>query len=182
MWPACFQWTLYYSMGRVFQERTVSWRALKWNQGGVIKCRINACICTYCIQTYKYCMRPPVCAHVFMYDGYAHKDLMVLTPILKSWHLKVERDWFWLCFLFQLTFKKKNKFTYLFIFGCVGSFVAACGLSLVAVSGGYASLLCAGFSLQWLLLLRSTGSRRVGFSICGTPALEYGLSSCGARA
>ena len=39
-------------------------------------------------------MRPPVCAHVFMYDGYAHKDLMVLTPILKSWHLKVERDWF----------------------------------------------------------------------------------------
>ena len=47
-------------------------------------------------------------------------------------------------------------------------FVAACGLSLVAVSRGYSSLLCAGFSLKWLLLLRSTGSRRAGFSSCGT--------------
>ena len=43
---------------------------------------------------------------------------------------------------------------YLFI-GCVGS-----------------SLQCAGFSLQWLLLLRSTGSRRTGFSICCTPAQQ----------
>ena len=57
----------------------------------------------------------------------------------------------------------------LFIFGCVGS-VAARGLSLVAASGGFSSLRCAGFSLRWLLLLRSTGSRRVGFSSCGTRA------------
>ena len=42
------------------------------------------------------------------------------------------------------------------------------GLSLVAVSGGYSSLQCVGFSLRWLLLLWSTGSRRAGFSICGT--------------
>ena len=41
-------------------------------------------------------------------------------------------------------------------------FVAAHGLSLVAASGGYSSLRCTGFSLWWLLLLRSTGSRRVG--------------------
>ena len=41
-------------------------------------------------------------------------------------------------------------------------FVAACGLSLVAASGGYSSLWCVGFSLQWLLLLWSTGSRRAG--------------------
>ena len=39
-------------------------------------------------------------------------------------------------------------------------------LSLVAVSGGYSSLRCAGL-LWWLLLLRSTGSRREGFSSCG---------------
>ena len=32
-------------------------------------------------------------------------------------------------------------------------FVAARGLSLVAVSGGYSSLRCVGFSLRWLLLL-----------------------------
>ena len=38
-------------------------------------------------------------------------------------------------------------------------FVAARGLSLVAASGGYSSLWFAGFSLRWLLLLQSTGSR-----------------------
>ena len=36
--------------------------------------------------------------------------------------------------------------------------------------------------LWWLLLLRSTGSRHVGFSSCGSRALEHRLSSCGARA
>ena len=46
-------------------------------------------------------------------------------------------------------------------------FVAAHGLSLVAVSGGYSLLWCVGFSLQWLLWLRSMGSRYVGFS-CGS--------------
>ena len=47
-------------------------------------------------------------------------------------------------------------------------FVAVCGLSLVVASGGYSLLRCAGFLLRWLLLLRSTGSRRSGFSSCGT--------------
>ena len=62
-------------------------------------------------------------------------------------------------------------------------------LSLVAASGGYSSLWCADFSLRWLLLLRSTGSRCTGFSSCGTQAsscgswaLERRLSSCGTRA
>ena len=49
-------------------------------------------------------------------------------------------------------------------------FVAVRWLSLAAASGGYSSLWCAGFSLQWLLLLRSTGSRCTGFSSCGTQA------------
>ena len=40
--------------------------------------------------------------------------------------------------------------------------VALHWLSLVVVSGGY--------SLQWLLFLRSTGSRHVGFISCGTRA------------
>ena len=34
-----------------------------------------------------------------------------------------------------------------------------CGLSLVAASAGSSSLQCVGFSLQWFLLLQSTGSR-----------------------
>ena len=69
-------------------------------------------------------------------------------------------------------------------------FLAVLGLavrmfSLVAVSEGYSSLRCVGVSLQWLLLLRSMGSRHAGFSSCGTRAsvvVAHGLSSCGSQA
>ena len=61
-------------------------------------------------------------------------------------------------------------------------FVAAHRLSVVSESGGYSPLRCTGFSMRWLLLLLNTGYRRVGFSSCGSPALEHRLSSCGARA
>ena len=71
---------------------------------------------------------------------------------------------------------------YFFNFWLCWVFVAACRLSLVAAGGGYSSLQCAGFSLRWLLLLQSTGSRRAGFSSCGSWALEHRLSSCGSRA
>ena len=60
-------------------------------------------------------------------------------------------------------------FLFAFIFGCVGSLLLR-RLSLVVVSGGYSSLPCAGFSLQWLLLLRSTSSRCMGISSCSTRA------------
>ena len=73
-------------------------------------------------------------------------------------------------------------FIFYFYFWLCWVFVAMRGLPLVAASRGYSSLRCAGFSLQWLLLLRSMGSRSVGFSSCGTRALECRLSSCGARA
>ena len=72
-------------------------------------------------------------------------------------------------------------FIYLFIyFWLRWVFLAACGLSLVAASGGYSSLWCAGFSLLWLLLLRSTGSKCTGFSSCGTWAQQLWLA--GSRA
>ena len=65
----------------------------------------------------------------------------------------------------------KKKIIYLFIYFCLRwVFIAARGLSLVALSGGYSSLRCTSFSLWWLLLLRSTGSRHVGFSSCGMRA------------
>ena len=65
-------------------------------------------------------------------------------------------------------YKFMNLFIYLFIyFWLYWLFGAAHGLSLVAASGGYSSLQCAGFSLWWLLLLRSMGSRHAGFSSCG---------------
>ena len=57
----------------------------------------------------------------------------------------------------------------LFIFGALG--LRCCAGFL------YSLLLCAGFSLPWLLLLRSTGSSCVGFSSCGSRALEHRLSS-----
>ena len=53
------------------------------------------------------------------------------------------------------------------VFGCLGSSLLRAGFSLIAASGGYSSLRCAGFSLRWLLLLQSTGSRHTGFSSCG---------------
>ena len=58
-------------------------------------------------------------------------------------------------------------FLILFIFWLCWVLVAARGLSLVAVSGGYSSLQCTAFSLRWLLLLWSMGSRQVDFSRCG---------------
>ena len=60
-----------------------------------------------------------------------------------------------------------NKFIYFWLHWV---FVAARRLSLVVASGGYFSLRCTDFSLQCLVLLQSTGSRRTGFSSCGTQA------------
>ena len=61
-------------------------------------------------------------------------------------------------------------------------FIAAHGLSLVAASGGYSSLWCAGFLLLWPLLLRSTGSRCTGLSSCGTRAQLLWLAGSRAQA
>ena len=60
------------------------------------------------------------------------------------------------CFFFFLII-------YLFIyFWLCWVFVSVRGLSPVAASGGHSSSQCAGLSLSWPLLLRSTGSRRAG--------------------
>ena len=56
----------------------------------------------------------------------------------------------------------KNIFILFIYFWLHWVFVAARGLSLVAASGGYSSLRCMSFSLWWLLLLQSMGSRHVG--------------------
>ena len=57
-------------------------------------------------------------------------------------------------------------YIYLFIYLACWVFIVVHGLSLVAASGGYSSFQCTGFSLWWLLLLQSMGSRCVGFSSC----------------
>ena len=75
------------------------------------------------------------------------KSLLVRFNLahLRTGILSLLLGYFIICFNFYL-------FTY--IFGCIGSLL----------------LRCAGFSLRWLLLLQSTGSRCVGFSSCGTRA------------
>ena len=54
-------------------------------------------------------------------------------------------------------FLKNNNFIYLFL--AVLSPRCCAGFSLVVASGTYSLLWCTGFSLHWLLLFRSTGSR-----------------------
>ena len=61
-------------------------------------------------------------------------------------------------------------------------FVAARGFSLVVASRGYSSLQRTGFSLRWLLLLWSMGSRHAGFSCCGTRAQQLWLTGSRAQA
>ena len=57
-----------------------------------------------------------------------------------------------------------------FFFWLCWVFVAVHRLSLVVASGGYSLLHCMGFSLRWLVLLQSIGSRCAGFSSCGMQA------------
>ena len=52
---------------------------------------------------------------------------------------------------------------YLFNVLAVLGLCCCVGFSLAAARGGYSSLQCEGFSLWWLLLLRSLGSRLCGF-------------------
>ena len=85
----------------------------------------------------------------------------------------------WFFFIFSISLLKFHIFLFITIvffflinlfiyFWLCWVFLAAHGLSLVAASGGYSSLWCAGFSWRWLLLLWSTGSRCADFSSCGT--------------
>ena len=70
----------------------------------------------------------------------------------------------------QLIYLFLKKFILFIYFWLHWVFIAARGLSLVAADGGYPSLRCVGFSLRWLLLLRSMGSRCMGFCSCDTRA------------
>ena len=81
---------------------------------------------------------------------------------LKYWDLMLED-----AYISFFVFFKINLFIY---FWLRWVFVAARGLSLVALSEGYFSLQCAGFSLRWLLLLQSTGS-----SLMGSVVVAHGL-------
>ena len=101
-------------------------------------------------------------------------SFFILYTIFKGFHLQLLQNISYipcctihLCSLFYFIYIFINLFVLFIYFWLHWVFVATRGLSLVAASRGYSSLWCEGFSLQWLLLLRSTGSRHVGFSSCG---------------
>ena len=79
------------------------------------------------------------------------------------------------------------KFFSVFIFGCVGSLYWTWAFLQLQQAGRgdwgvNSSLWCTGFSLRWLLTLRSTGCRQAAFRSCSSRALEHGLScsrACG---
>ena len=60
-------------------------------------------------------------------------------------------------------------------------FLTALDLLCVWRAGASLSFRCMSFSLLWLLLLQSMGSR-VGLSSCGSWALEHRLNSCSTQA
>ena len=137
-----------------------------------------------------------LCFQVYYLLWYIHSAHKPIGRILHLWYCDFHFQHFhWLffivpisrmkfficsCMFFPLgSFKKKNRQSLstgyiLFLKKIIIYFLAALGLlccawaSLVAASGGYSLLRCAGFSLRWLLLLWSTGSRCVGFSSCST--------------
>ena len=73
-----------------------------------------------------------------------------------------------------------KQFIYLFL--TVLGLHSCLGFSVAAVIRGYSSLSDAGFSLQWLLLLRSTGSGALGLQYlrhAGSGVAALGLQSAG---
>ena len=77
-------------------------------------------------------------------------------------HIDEYLCYFGVFILFISGYFLKNLFILCIYFWLRWVFAAVRGLSLVAASGGHSSLLCVGFSLQWLRLLWSMGSRHAG--------------------
>ena len=72
---------------------------------------------------------------------------------------------------------------YLFVYSWLHwVFAAVCGLSLVAVSGGYSLVLVYRLLIVVASLVASMDSRNTGFSSCSSWALECGLGSWGTQA
>ena len=92
-----------------------------------------------------------------------HEFLPSLQKILFLFILEVYFPAFMLsCSHFSFLSFKFYLFIYLWL---CWVFDSVRGLSPAAASGGHSSSRCAGLSLSWPLLLRSTGSRRVGSAI-----------------
>ena len=92
-------------------------------------------------------------------EGYRKFHMIILTPVLDLRLVASARFW---C--------AGNVFFKLFIFGCAVSSPLWALFSSCGEQGLLFLLQCTGFSLQRLLLLRSSGSRFIGFSSGGSQA------------
>ena len=107
---------------------------------------------------------PPRCSPA-LHSGViwrAHPPYFLLSPFWPHLNQKqalVPTEWTFACAVVLQGYFFFNLFIY---FWLCWVFVSVQGVSLVAASGGHSSSRCAGLSLSWPLLLRSTGSRRVG--------------------
>ena len=102
-------------------------------------------------------------AHLFM--------CFFQPPICLLWrnvYLDLLPIFFFLIFFFNLFY-----FYLLIYFWLCWVFVSVRGLSLVAASGGHSSSRCAGLSLSWPLLLRSTGCRCAGSVVVFCPFFDW---------
>ena len=104
-------------------------------------------------------MTKSVCSKFFLLQ------LWILCPSFPS----IFFFFFWLLFCFLFSFKVLLKNNFICLFMVVLGLHCFGGLSLVMASRGY-SLRSASFSLQWLLLLQSTGSRHTDFNQCSLQA------------
>ena len=98
-------------------------------------------------------------------------DSLLSEPYLPT----ISHSWYFLFFVSSkskfpsgIIYFQSEPLLFAFIYFCLRwVFIALYRLSLVLENRGYSSLFCAGFSLQWLLLLQSTGSRPCRLSSFG---------------
>ena len=162
-----------------------------WDEA-VFKEKVSLCICVTLSASDCKSQAVPVCEHgwyLLSYCSECYFTLLFHSPhcaacgILAPWPGIEPRPWQWspnhwtarefpecyLILLFKIFFNI-SIYLFIYLFWLRWVFIAARGLSLVAASRDYSLLWYAGFSLRWLLLLWSTGSRHMGFSNCSTQA------------